>query len=197
MTFALVLFLLSVLTPLFFASPRSAPWWLVLQAFGLATATGLHHGIDSLHALATVAEILLLRGALAPWLLCRKELSGQDQNLFPSNLLTWMLAVGLIVLAFEFAARMAPKGSVLALWVVFASLACALLLLASNETKAAQMFALLLVENAVVLFESLLPEPWPPLVHGALAGIYVLTVWVGTSLACDGNHESEAAKQVL
>jgi hydrogenase-4 membrane subunit HyfE len=198
MTVALVLFLLAVLTPLFFASPRTAPWWLVLQALGLAWLMGAQHGVESLHAAVVVTEVLLLRGLIAPWLLSRSNLSRDDEHLFPSNLLTWMLAVGLIVLAFELAASLDPAQGLLALWTVFTSIGCALLLLASNDAPAAQLFALLLAENAIVLFESLLPTPWAIPVHGALSGIYVLTVWVGTSLArAQSDATSDTAKQVL
>ncbi len=35
------------------------------------------------------------------------------------------------------------------------------------------------MENGLALFESLLPEPWPLPVHGALSTIYLLAVVVG------------------
>ena len=38
------------------------------------------------------------------------------------------------------------------------------------------------MENALALFESLFPEPWPLPVHGALSAIYLLTIIVGTWL---------------
>jgi hydrogenase-4 membrane subunit HyfE len=44
-----------------------------------------------------------------------------------------------------------------------------LLLLASNDSPAAQLVAVLFMENAIALFESLLPEPWPLPVHVALS----------------------------
>jgi len=39
--------------------------------------------------------------------------------------------------------------------------------------------AVLFMENAIALFESLQPEPWPLPVHVALSTIYLLTVAVG------------------
>lgn len=39
--------------------------------------------------------------------------------------------------------------------------------------------SLLTMENAIAVFESLLPEPWPLPVHGALTAVYLLTVGVG------------------
>ena len=56
------------------------------------------------------------------------------------------------------------------------------MLLAANDSPPAQLVALLFMENAIALFESLLPEPWPLPVHAALAVIYLLTVAVGAWL---------------
>ena len=57
-----------------------------------------------------------------------------------------------------------------------------MLLLAANDSPPAQLVGVLFMENALALFESLLPEPWPLPVHGALALIYLLTVSIGTWL---------------
>jgi len=42
--------------------------------------------------------------------------------------------------------------------------------------------ALLFMENALALFESLMPQPWPLPVHLAVSGVYVGTVAVGSCL---------------
>lgn len=65
------------------------------------------------------------------------------------------------------------------LGAVAATVAVAVLLLASNNSPAAQLVAVLFMENAIALFESLQPEPWPLPVHVALSTIYLLTVGVG------------------
>ena len=44
------------------------------------------------------------------------------------------------------------------------------------------LVAVLVMENALALFESLFPEPWPLPVHGALSAIYLLTILVGSWL---------------
>jgi hydrogenase-4 component F len=54
--------------------------------------------------------------------------------------------------------------------------------LATNQNRMAQLVALLFMENALALFESLLPEPWPLPVHLSISTVYVLTVWVGSWL---------------
>jgi hypothetical protein len=58
----------------------------------------------------------------------------------------------------------------------------ALLLLSANSAPPAQLVAVLFMENALALFESLLPEPWPLPVHAALSAIYLGTVGVGSWL---------------
>jgi len=69
-----------------------------------------------------------------------------------------------------------------------------LLLLSTNDSPPAQLVAVLFMENALALFESLLPEPWPLPVHGALSVIYLATVGVGTWLvgAPEGSAVPEA-----
>ena len=113
-----------------------------------------------MHSLIGVIEVLLVRGALAPWLLRRViERRGEAElDLMPSNLFAWAIAVALIVLAFAF------------------------LVLSTNESPPAQWVALLYMENALALFESLLPDPWALPVHGSLSLVYLLTLGVGAFL---------------
>jgi hypothetical protein len=49
----------------------------------------------------------------------------------------------------------------------------------------AQLVALLFMENALALFESLMPEPWPLPVHLLISAVYVLTVSIGSWLVSD------------
>jgi hypothetical protein len=54
--------------------------------------------------------------------------------------------------------------------------------LATNREPVAQLVALLFMENALALFESLMPEPWPWPIHLAVSSVYVGTVAVGSWL---------------
>jgi hypothetical protein len=54
--------------------------------------------------------------------------------------------------------------------------------LATNHEPAAQLVALLLMENALALFETQMTEPWPLPVHLAVSCVYVATVAVGSWL---------------
>ncbi len=103
-------------------------------------------------------------------------------DLMPSNLFTWAVAIALVVLAFEFAAPAMGDRQALTLGVVGATVTVSLLLLSTNDSPPAQLVAVLFMENGLALFESLLPEPWPLPVHGALSTIYLLAVVVGSWL---------------
>jgi hydrogenase-4 membrane subunit HyfE len=170
-----------VVVPVFFGRIRSAPLWLVVQAVALAWVGMAQHGDGSWHALAALAEVLVVRALIAPQLLRaaihrRGEPNG---DLMPSNLFAWAIAVALIVLAFEFGAPDLGGQPAITLGAVAATVAVALLLLASNDSPPAQLVAVLFMENAIALFESLQPAPWPLPVHAALSTIYLLTVGVG------------------
>jgi hypothetical protein len=114
-------------------------------------------------------------------------------DLMPSNLFAWAIAIALLVLAFEFGAPAMSEQHALTLGVVAATAAVALLLLASNDAPPAQLVALLFMENAIGLFETLLPHPWPLPVHGALSAIYLLTIGVGSWLIGAPDGEPVAA----
>ena len=73
----------------------------------------------------------------------------------------------------------------LALGVVGALVATALLLLASSEAPDVQLVALLYMENAIAVFEFLLPLPWPLAIHVLLSLVYLLTVGLGSWLMAE------------
>ena len=180
----LILFLAAAVIPVFFGKIRSAPFWLMVQAVALGWAAAEQHGQWSGHALAALLEVLVVRALVAPQLLRRAMRNRAEPNLdlMPSNLFTWAIAIALIVLAFEFGAPAMSDRQALALGAVGATVAVALLLLAANDSPPAQMVAVLFMENALALFESLLPQPWRLPVHAALSAIYLLTIGVGTWL---------------
>jgi hydrogenase-4 membrane subunit HyfE len=191
MKFALILFLVAAVLPVFFGRIRSVPFWLVVQAVALGWASAARHGEWSAHVLAALVEVLLMRAVMAPALL-RLVIRGRgepNQDLMPSNLFAWAIAIALLVLAFEFGAPEMSDRHALALGAVGATVAVALLLLATNDSPPAQLVAVLFMENAIALFESLLPEPWPLPVHVALTAVYLLTVGAGAWLI--GRPEAE------
>ena len=184
MRLALILLLLCVLTPVFFGKVRMAPFWLTLQALALAWIGAIHHPDGSLHTLFTVGEVVLVRGLIAPILLGRaiRLRNETDADLMPSNLFTWAIAIALAVLAFDFGGAVAGDVQALAFGVVGVMAAISLLILSTNNAPAAQLVALLFMENAIAVFESMLPRPWPVPVHGMLTLVYLGTVGVGSWL---------------
>lgn len=195
MTLPLIVFLLAAVIPVFFGKIRSAPVWLCLQAIMLGwNGIARHADTDfSIHALLVLIEVIVVRACIAPLLLRRTIRSRAEPNLdlMPSNLFTWVIATALIVLAFEFGGASMTNHAALTLGVVAATVAIALLILSTNAAPPAQLIALLYMENALALFESLLPEPWPLPIHVALGAVYVLTVGVGSWLLA--THASPAA----
>lgn len=183
MTLPLIAFLVAAIIPVFFGKIGSAPVWLTFQAAALAWNVAAL-GDPSLHTGVALVEVLVVRALIVPRLL-RLAIRGRGEpnlDLMPSNLFTWAIAIALIVLAFEFAAPAMGDRQALTLGVVGATVAVSLLLLSTNRSPPAQLVAVLFMENGLALFESLLPEPWPLPVHGALSGIYLLTVGVGSWL---------------
>jgi hydrogenase-4 membrane subunit HyfE len=194
-TLPLIVFLVAAIIPIFFGRIRSAPFWLTAQAAALAWNVA-QHGDPSLHTYVALAEVLVVRALIAPRLLRRaiRQRGEPNLDLMPSNLFTWAIAIALVVLAFEFAAPAMSDRQALTLGVVGATVAVSLLLLATNDSPPAQLVAVLFMENGLALFESLLPEPWPLPVHGALSAIYLLVVLVGSWLIAKPDPSAASAR---
>jgi hydrogenase-4 membrane subunit HyfE len=194
MTLPLIAFLVAAIIPIFFGRVRSAPFWLTAQAAALAWNVA-QHGDPSLHTWVALIEVLVVRALIAPRLLSRaiRQRGEPNLDLMPSNLFTWAIAIALVVLAFEFAAPAMSDRQALTLGVVGATVTVSLLLLSTNDSPPAQLVAVLFMENGLDLFESLLPEPWPLPVHGALSAIYLLTVAVGGWLIATPDVTASAA----
>lgn len=180
----LILFLLATVVPLFLGKTGAAAAWLSLQGLAMGWISLTQHHVLSAHALAGGLEVLLVRALLVPTLL-RRALGGSaaaHADLMPSNLFIWGAALALIILAFKFGDGARADVRALTLGVVAACGTMAFLLLSTNRAPAAQLVALLFMENALALFESLMPEPWSVPVHLGISGLYVGTVAVGAWL---------------
>jgi hydrogenase-4 membrane subunit HyfE len=198
MTLTLMLCLLATIVPVFFSRVSEAPAWLSVQALALGWITLSQHHPLSLHAAFAGVEVLLLRALVVPYLL-RSAITrhGPIQvSLMPSNLFAWGIAVALIIFAFKFGDGARADVRALTLGVVASTVVMAFLILATNQHKMAQLVALLFMENALALFESLMPEPWPMPVHLLISTVYVLTVCIGSWLVSDVSEQtSEQVKE--
>lgn len=184
MTLALILCLTATVIPVFFSRIGSAPSWLSLQALTLVWITLFGHHEFSLHTLLAGMEVLLVRVVLVPFLLRRalRKNPLARKSLMPSNLFAWGMAITLIIIAFKFGDGARTDLRALALGVSAATAMIAFLILATNREPCAQLVAVLFMENALALFEFLMPEPWPLPVHLATSAVYLLTVAVGSWL---------------
>lgn len=184
MTLPLIFCLIATVIPVFFSKISSAPTWLALQALALGWITITHAETFSLHAALVGLEVLLVRALLVPRLL-RRALHKQPNariSLMPSNLFAWIIAVMLIIVAFKFGDGARADARALTLGVVAATVVIAFLILSTNHEPKAQLVAVLFMENALALFETLMSEPWPLPVHLAVSAVYILTVAVGSWL---------------
>ena len=184
MTLPLICCLIATVVPVFFSKISAAPTWLSLQALALGWITITHFETFSLHAWLVGLEVLLVRAMLVPHLLRRALGRHPDAriSLMPTNLFAWIIAVMLIILAFKFGDGARADARALTLGVVAATVVIAFLILSTNHEPKAQLVAVLFMENALALFETLMPEPWPLTVHLAISAVYVLTVGVGSWL---------------
>ena len=195
MSLALMACLIATVIPVFFGKLAVAPTWLSLQALALGWITlSEHHELD-LHALAAGLEVLLVRAWLVPHLLrrCLRNQKAAELDVMPSNLFAWGVAVALIILAFKFGDGARADVRALTLGVVAATVMIAFLVLATNHDPAAQLVAVLFMENALALFETLMPTPWPLPVHLAISGVYVGTVAVGSWLVRGQSFSNDLA----
>lgn len=184
MTLPLILCLVATVVPVFFSRLSATPSWLSLQAITLAWITLVSEETLSLHAMLAVSEIVIVRALLVPYLLYRaiRKTPQARTSVMPSNLFAWGVAITLIILAFKFGDGARADHRALTLGVVAATAMIAFLILATNHEPAAQLVAVLFMENALALFESLMPEAWPLPVHLAVSGVYILTIIVGSWL---------------
>ena len=189
--------LLATVIPVFFGKLSVTPTWLSLQALALGWITLNKNEALDFHALEAGLEILIIRAWLVPHLLRRTLLSTREAELdvMPSNLFAWGAAVTLLILAFQFGNGARADVRALTLGVAAATVTIAFLVLATNREPVAQLVALLYMENALALFESLMPEPWPLPVHVAVSGVYVGTVVVGSWLIRSRHSSSLLAAQ--
>jgi len=195
---ATIFFMCLTVVPTFFGRLGSIPAWLAVQGLVLGSI-GLIHGTLELHTILVAFEAVLVRGLLVPWLLRRivRRSDAQHQELLPSNLFTWGVGIALIALAAQFGAIEGGSSHALVVGAVGIAVLLGLLMLATTQSRHVQFVALLFVENAIALYETQLPEPWPLPIHVGLSVVYLMTVvlaaWlVGTAPASNAMDTSRA-----
>lgn len=148
-----------MLVPLFVATWRSSLLGLVCQAALIAWAA---YRLDpNLRALSTwimLADLVVVRALGAPLLLYRLASSqgrGSRNDIVAPNLLTWTIAFGLVLVAFNLSATLVTvdgdQRTLLA--VAAAGILLSFLVLATQSSAFGQVVGALRLENGLALFE--------------------------------------------
>lgn len=176
----LIAFVGVLLLPLFVASWRLSLLGLALQAVLMAwSAYELHPALDSFGAWATMVDLVLVRGLGAPLLLyavLRSQGATARNDVIPPNLMSWTLAIALVLVAFRFADLLVPSEGAEHSFVAAASAAVllGLLVLSTQTGPFSQMVGALRIENGIAMFE--LGGHHDPAMQVAQTVILVLTI---------------------
>ncbi len=156
---SLLMGLLSVLLiPLFVSKWRISLLGLSVQGLlmaWIAFRTDPHPSLDSA---LTFVDLALVRAVLAPlvlYLVLHDKNAPRRNDVIPPNMLSWTAALGLVLLAFQFAGIVVPQqgdGQTLVA-VSAAAFLLGFLVLATQSGPFSQMVGALRIENAIALFE--------------------------------------------
>lgn len=193
-----------MVVPLFVATWRSSLFGLSCQ--GLLIAWAAYRLNPDLHVVGTwlnLADLVLVRGIGAPLLLyrlMRSQNHAARHDIIPPNLLSWTVALGLVLAAFNLSATLVPiDGDQRALTsVAAAAVLLAFLVLASQSTPFGQVMGALRLENGIALFElggehehqSLVTQVGQLVIVVATIGLYL---WLLESFS-EGSASLEAAQ---
>lgn len=147
-----------LLIPLFVATWRTSLLGLSCQGFLMAwIAYRMGPAPSTVSQWLTLADLVLVRGLGAPlalyWVL-RAQNAPARNDVIPPNLLSWALALGIVLLAFNLSQILVPEpGQQQTLVAVSATgLMLGFLVLASQSDPLSQMIGALRIENAIALF---------------------------------------------
>lgn len=155
----LIAFIGVLLLPLFVASWRLSLFGLAVQGLLMAWISyQLHPALDSVSAWVSMCDLVVVRGLGTPFLLyavLRGQRAPARHDVIPPNLMSWTLALALVLVAFRFADMVVPAEGNDHSFVAgaTASLLLGLLVLATQTGPFSQMVGVLRIENGIALFE--------------------------------------------
>jgi hydrogenase-4 component E len=155
----LIAFVGVLLVPLFVASWRLSLLGLAAQGFLLAWIRyQADPALDTVDAWVVLFDLIVVRGVGAPlviYAVLRAQRATARHDVLSPNLMSWTLAVALVLFAFRFADMFVPvEGSEQAFVAgATAGLLLGLLALATQTGPFSQMVGVLRIENAIALFE--------------------------------------------
>lgn len=172
-----------VLIPLFVAKWRTSLIGLGCQGVLMAAiAHRLHPMPTTPGDWLTLADLIVVRGIVAPlalYTVLRAQRAPARNDVIPANLLSWTLALGLVLVAFSFSQRLvADAGDQRTLVAVAAAgVLLGFLILATQSTPVSQMIGALQLENAIALLELGGAQHESPIgLQVSLVGIFIATV---------------------
>jgi hydrogenase-4 membrane subunit HyfE len=155
----LIAFVGVLMVPLFVASWRLSLFGLAVQGLLMAwIGYELHPTLDSVSDWAQMIDLVIVRGLGAPialYAVLRAQHASARNDVIPPNLMSWTLAIVLVLVAFRFADMLVPgDGDEHS----FVAAACAavllgLLVLSTQTGPFSQMVGALRIENGIAMFE--------------------------------------------
>lgn len=176
----LIAFVGVLLLPLFVASWRISLLGLALQGLLMAWIRyDLDPALDSYTAWLGMVDLVLVRGLVAPialYSVLRAQHATARNDVIPPNLMSWSLAIALLLVAFRFADMLVPLEGNSHSFVAGASAAVllGLLVLATQVGPFSQMIGALRIENGIAMLE--LGGHGDPLMQTAQTAILIVTV---------------------
>lgn len=158
MSGTLIAFEIVLLLPLFVGAWRTSLYGLSLQGVLMAWIR-LHQASPLSWGVAVDAiDLVVLRAIAAPavlYVVLLKQNAPRRNDVIAPNLLSWVLVVALVLMAFRFADALVPaEGDEQALVAVAGSgLLLGFFVLATQTGPLSQMIGVLRLENAIALFE--------------------------------------------
>ena len=148
-----------LLIPLFVSTWRASLAGLASQGLLMAwIAHRLDPTMGAAHSWITLADLILVRGLGAPLVLYAVLLAAKAaprNDVLSPNLLSWTLALGLVLVAFNFSELLVAEAGEQQTLVAVATAGVLLgfLVLASSSGPFSQIVGALRIENAIALFE--------------------------------------------
>jgi hydrogenase-4 membrane subunit HyfE len=155
----LIAFVGVLVLPLFVASWRLRLIGLALQGLLMGWISyDLDPALDSYGAWLAMIDLVLVRGLVAPFALytvLRSHRTTARHDLIPPNLMTWSLAIALLIVAFRFADLLVPVEGNEHSFVAGATAGVLLgfLMLATQTGPLSQMMGALRIENGIAMLE--------------------------------------------
>jgi hydrogenase-4 membrane subunit HyfE len=172
-----------LLLPLFFATWRASLFGLACQGALIASIVhGFEHAPTTASAWLALTDLVVVRGLVAPlalYAVLRAQQAAPRSDVTRPNLLTWTLALALVLISFTFSDFLVnePGEQQTLVAVATAGVLLGFLVLAAQSSPFSQVVGVLRIENAIVLLEHGATGHEEPLgVQLGLAAVFLTTV---------------------